>query len=164
MLYSRGISFDRCFDELNLSNPAIVQEIHREYIRAGAEMIETNTFGANRFKLADHGLESKVREINLRGVKIAREVREIAGESVYVLGSVGPIGHLVESLGKVSYDDARAAFKEQIEALLEGARMQSSSKRSPISKNCRLRSLPRAKSHTICRSSRKCPLPTMKIR
>ncbi len=120
MLYSRGISFDRCFDELNLSSPATVQEIHREYIRAGAEMIETNTFGANRFKLADHGLESKVREINLRGVRIAREVREIAGESVFVLGSVGPIGHLVESLGKVSYDDARVAFKEQIEALLEG--------------------------------------------
>lgn len=120
MLYSRGISFDRCFDELNLSNPAFVQEIHREYIRAGAEMIETNTFGANHFKLAHHGLESKVREINFRGVKIAREVREIAGEPVFVLGSVGPIGQLVESLGKISYDDARIAFKEQIEALLEG--------------------------------------------
>lgn len=120
MLYARGISFNRCFDELNLSNPALVQDIHREYIRAGAEMIETNTFGANRIKLAHHGFENKVREINLRGVKIAREVREIAGEAVFVLGSVGPIGQLVESLGKISYDDARTAFKEQIEALLEG--------------------------------------------
>lgn len=120
MIYARGISFDRCFDELNISNPALVQEIHREYIRAGAEIIETNTFGANRIKLAHHGLESQVRSINLRGVKLAREAREISGETTFVLGSVGPIGQLVESLGQVSYNDARAAFKEQIEALLEG--------------------------------------------
>jgi len=120
MLYARGISFDRCFDELNLSNPGLVQEIHREYIRAGAELIETNTFGANRIKLAHHGLESQVRDINLRGVKLAREAREVAGEEIFVLGSVGPIGQLVESLGQFSYADARAAFKEQIEALLEG--------------------------------------------
>ncbi|HEX7594287.1 MAG TPA: bifunctional homocysteine S-methyltransferase/methylenetetrahydrofolate reductase [Anaerolineae bacterium] len=120
LLYARGISFERCFDELNLSNPALVQEIHREYIHAGAEIIETNTFGANRFKLAHHGLESQVREINLRGVKIAREAREIAGEAAFVLGSVGPIGQLLEALGEVSYADARAAFQEQIEALLEG--------------------------------------------
>ncbi len=120
MLYARGVSFDRCFDELNLSNPALVQEIHREYIRAGAEIIETNTFGANRFKLAHHGFADKVREVNLRGVKLAREAREIAGEATFVLGSVGPIGQLLETLGEVSYDDARAAFKEQIEALLEG--------------------------------------------
>lgn len=120
MLYARGISFERCFDELNLSNPALVQEIHREYIHAGAEIIETNTFGANRFKLAHHGLESKVRDVNLRGVKIAREAREIAGESVFVLGSVGPIGQLLAPIGGITYDDARAAFKEQIEGLLEG--------------------------------------------
>ncbi len=119
-LYARGISFERCFDELNLSNPALVQEIHSEYIRAGAEMIETNTFGANRFKLAPHGLEKRVREINRQGVKLAREAREIAGEAVFVLGSVGPIGQLLESFGKITYADARAAFQEQVEALLEG--------------------------------------------
>jgi homocysteine S-methyltransferase len=120
LLYTRGISFERCFDELNLSNPPLVQEIHRDYVRAGAELIETNTFGANRFKLAHHGLESQVREINRRGVKIAREVREIAGEAVFVVGSVGPIGQLLAPLGQITYDQARVAFKEQIEALLEG--------------------------------------------
>ena len=120
LLYARGVSFERCFDELNLSNPALVLEIHGEYIRAGAEIIETNTFGANRFKLADHDLADKVRDINLRGVKLAREAREIAGESAFVLGSVGPIGRLLAPLGEVTYDDARAAFQAQIEALLEG--------------------------------------------
>ncbi len=120
MLYARGVSFDRCFDELNLSNPALVQEIHREYIRAGAEMIETNTFGANRFKLSRFGLDKQVRDINLRGVKTAREAREISGEPVFVLGSVGPIGQLLVPFGQITYEDAKSAFKEQIGAVLEG--------------------------------------------
>jgi homocysteine S-methyltransferase len=120
MLYARGISFDRCFDELNLSNPALVQEIHREYLRAGADIIETNTFGANRFKLAHHGLEKSVRDINRRGVKHAREAREIAGANAFIFGSVGPLGQFVAPLGLISENDAHAAFQEQIEALLEG--------------------------------------------
>ena len=76
LLYARGVPLDACFDELNMNNPALVQAIHAEYIAAGADCIETNTFGANRFKLAIHGLEARVREINLRGVKLARDVRE----------------------------------------------------------------------------------------
>lgn len=120
LLYARGISFERCFDELNLSNPGLVQEIHHAYLRAGAEIIETNTFGANRFKLAQHGLESQVREINRRGVKLAREAREIAGANAFVFGSVGPLGHFVAPLGALTEAQARAAFKEQIEGLLEG--------------------------------------------
>lgn len=120
MLYARGVSFERCFDELNLSNPTLVQEIHRDYLRAGAEAIETNTFGANRFKLANHGLERQVREINLRGVKIAREAREVAGRDAFVFGAVGPLGQFIAPLGAITETQAYLAFKEQIEALLEG--------------------------------------------
>ena len=120
MLYGRGIAFSRCFDELNLLQPALVQEIHRLYIAAGAELIETNTFGANRFRLAAHGLDAKVRDINLRGAKIAREAREVSGQPVFVAGSVGPIGRPLAPLGTASPGDAERAFREQIEALLEG--------------------------------------------
>ncbi|TAK23260.1 MAG: bifunctional homocysteine S-methyltransferase/methylenetetrahydrofolate reductase [Chloroflexota bacterium] len=119
MLYSRGVSFDRSFDELNASRPDLVEQIHREYIVAGAEIIETNTFGANRVRLAQHGLEGRVRELNNRGVRLAREAREITGESVFVAGSVGPIGQSLQPLGSLSLYDARQAFSEQIEALLE---------------------------------------------
>ena len=119
-LHARGISFDRSFDELNLTEPRLIEEIHRAYITAGSELIETNTFGANRFKLARHGLERKVREINLRAVKVAREAREIAGEPVFLAGSVGPIGQQLEPIGRISLAQAQAAFKEQIEGLLEG--------------------------------------------
>ena len=83
MLYARGVSLDACFDVLNVSQPAIVQSVHTEYIVAGADCIETNTFGANRFKLAVHGLEGQVREINRRGVRLARDVRESAGRDVF---------------------------------------------------------------------------------
>jgi homocysteine S-methyltransferase len=119
-IHARGVSFERCFDELNLSQPKIIEEIHRAYIAAGAEVIETNTFGANRIKLARHGLEERVRDINFRAVKIAREAREVSGEPVFLAGSVGPIGQQLEPVGRITLQQAEAAFKEQIEALLEG--------------------------------------------
>jgi homocysteine S-methyltransferase len=120
LLYARGVPLDACFDVLNLNNPALVQGIHAEYVAAGADCIETNTFGANRFKLAVHGLEATVREINLRGVKLARDVRETMGRDVLVLGSMGPLGKYLAPLGTLGGAEAREAFREQAEGLLEG--------------------------------------------
>jgi len=120
MLYARGVPLDACFDVFNVNEPKIVQAIHAEYIQAGADWIETNTFGANRFKLAVHGLSTRVREINLRGAKLARDVRETMGRDVFVLGSVGPLGKYLAPLGSIAPEDARAAFLEQAEGLLEG--------------------------------------------
>ena len=120
LLYARGVSMDACFDLLNLNNPRLVQSIHADYIAPGADCIETNTFGANRFKLAVHGLSDDVRGINLRGAKLARDVRESAGRDVLVLGSMGPLGKYLTPLGTVTPPEARAAFREQAEALLEG--------------------------------------------
>jgi methionine synthase I (cobalamin-dependent)/5,10-methylenetetrahydrofolate reductase len=101
----------------NMKNPDIVERIHREYIAAGAEIIETNTFSANRFRLKQYHVEDKLRELNLSGVEIARRA---AGDDVYVAGAVGPIGQLLEPIGKVKRADARMAFKEQAAVLLEG--------------------------------------------
>src|ERR1017187_5735772 len=121
VLYARGIFINRCYDELNLSDPGLILAIHEEYLQAGAEILETNTFGANRFRLARHGLTEKVAEINAAGVKIARQAVEHlkekqAGEA-YVAGAVGPLGVRLEPLGKTGLDEARAAFAEQIQAL-----------------------------------------------
>ena len=116
-LYEKGIFINTCFDELNLTNPDIVSQVHRDYVAAGADVIETNTFGANRFKLSGHGLEKKVHEINLKGAQLAKGA---AGAEVLVAGSVGPLGVQIEPLGKLSYDEACEAFKEQIRGLLEG--------------------------------------------
>jgi methionine synthase I (cobalamin-dependent)/5,10-methylenetetrahydrofolate reductase len=120
LLYACGVSADACFDVLNLNNPRVIQSIHADYIAAGADCIETNTFGANRFKLAAHGLDGQVRDINRRGAALARDVRESAGRDVFVLGSVGPLGKYLAPLGTVTADEARTAFQEQAEALLEG--------------------------------------------
>jgi homocysteine S-methyltransferase len=120
LLYTRGVSYYQCFDELNLSNPQVVQKVHQDYIKAGAEIIETNTFGANRFKLATHGFEEKVRDINLRGAKLAREAREIEGKDIFVAGSMGPIGQRVHPFGGIILKQVREAFLEQAEGLLEG--------------------------------------------
>ena len=119
-LYARGASFSRCFDELNLDSPKLVGQIHDEYIAAGSDLIETNTFGANRWRLLQHGLDQRVREINLKAVRIARDRREASGKDVYIAGSFGPIGKRVGRHGGVSIPDARGAFAEQAEALLEG--------------------------------------------
>src|ERR1700731_2198659 len=118
-LHARGVSFERSFDELNLTEPKIVEEIHRAYISAGSELIETNTFGANRIKLARHGIDKRVRDINFRAVKLAREAREISGEPVFLAGSVSSIGQPIAPVGTISAHEARAIFVEQIEALLE---------------------------------------------
>jgi methionine synthase I (cobalamin-dependent)/5,10-methylenetetrahydrofolate reductase len=121
VLSARGIFINRCYDELNLSDPGLITSIHEEYLQAGAEVLETNTFGANRFRLTRHGLAEKVAEINAAGVKLARQAVEHlkdkqAGEA-WVAGSVGPLGVRLEPLGKVGLDEARAAFSEQIAAL-----------------------------------------------
>ena len=124
MLYARGIFINRCYDELNLSQPELVREIHAEYLQAGAEVIETNTFGGNAFRLEMHGLKDKVREINLAGVRLAREcvnqIREKQASEAFVAAAIGPLGVRLEPLGKVGLDEARAAFEEQIRALVEG--------------------------------------------
>src|ERR671932_74302 len=109
LLYARGIPYERCFDELNLTQPELIQQIHQDYVAAGADVIETNTFGANRFKLARFGLEAKVRDINFRAVKIAREAREVSGLPVFLAGAVGPIGQPMAPIGTVSLEEARAA-------------------------------------------------------
>lgn len=119
-LNRKGISYEHCLDELCLSNPGLICDVHNEYIEAGADIIETNTFGANRFRLAGHGFDSRVREINIAGAKAAREAREISGRDILVAGSVGPLGKPIEPLGKITREQAREAFIEQIEALLEG--------------------------------------------
>jgi methionine synthase I (cobalamin-dependent)/5,10-methylenetetrahydrofolate reductase len=120
LLYSRGIGFEQPFDELNLSKPEMVQKVHQDYIKAGAEIIETNTFGVNRFRLGTHGLQGKVKEINLKGAKLAREAREIEGEPVFVAGSIGPLGRPLAPIGKITLDQAQETFQEQAEGLIEG--------------------------------------------
>jgi homocysteine S-methyltransferase len=116
MLYSKGVFINRCYDELNLSSPDLVKGIHLEYVKAGAEILETNTFGANRMRLAGFGIAEKLRGINEAGVRIAKEA---AGNDAFVAGSVGPLGVHIEPLGPTSFAEARAIFAEQIDILLE---------------------------------------------
>ncbi len=120
MLYARGVPLDACFDVLNANSPTLIQTIHADYLSAGADLIETNTFGANRFKLALHGLGARVHEINVRAAKLAREVRETKGREAFVLGSIGPLGKYLAPIGTVGVEEGRAAFREQAEGLLEG--------------------------------------------
>ncbi|HKG54462.1 MAG TPA: bifunctional homocysteine S-methyltransferase/methylenetetrahydrofolate reductase [Anaerolineales bacterium] len=119
MLHAHGIGFEKCFDELNLTKPSAVAEIHRAYIEAGAQLIITNTFGANRFKLAKHGLEEQVIKINKASVDLARRVVAASFQDVLVAGDVGPLGVRIAPFGRVQPEQARAAFAEQIQALAE---------------------------------------------
>ncbi len=123
VLYARGVFINRCYDELNLSDPNLILSVHEEYLQAGAEIIETNTFGANLFRLSRHGLGDRVKEINAAGVRLARQAVEHlkdrqAGQA-WVAGSVGPLGVRLEPLGKTGLDEARAAFAAQIAALAD---------------------------------------------
>ncbi len=115
--YDKGIYINRSYDELNLTSPDIVREVHQEYVKAGADIIETNTFGATRHKLQQYSLENKLRDINIAGVKLAREV---AGEDVFVAGAMGPLDLRIEPYGPTSFDEAKEMFAEQVAALLEG--------------------------------------------
>jgi methionine synthase I (cobalamin-dependent)/5,10-methylenetetrahydrofolate reductase len=117
MLYAKGVYINRCYDELNLSNPDLVREVHSEYIRAGADIIETNTFGATASKLQQYGLEANIHEINVIAARIAREA---AGDRVYVAGAIGPLGLRIEPYGPTSFEEAKDLFKQQAVALLEG--------------------------------------------
>ncbi|HEY3939405.1 MAG TPA: bifunctional homocysteine S-methyltransferase/methylenetetrahydrofolate reductase [Bryobacteraceae bacterium] len=116
MLYAKGIFINRCFDELNLSASQIVKEIHQEYVKVGAEVIETNTFGSNRIRLTAFGFVEKLKAINQAGVRLAREA---AGDRAFVAGAIGPLGAPIEPLGPLSFAEARAIFKEQADALVE---------------------------------------------
>jgi homocysteine S-methyltransferase len=124
MLYGRGIFINRCYDELNVAQPELVREVHREYLQAGAIVIETNTFGANAVRLERYGLEAKGREFNLAGIRIAREcveqMREKQASDAFVAGAIGPLGVRIGEDAKVSAAEAYAAFAEQVRALAEG--------------------------------------------
>src|SRR3954470_14973750 len=116
-LYDKGVYINRSYDELNIAAPDLVREVHQEYVSAGADIIETNTFGATRHHLSGYGIESKLREINVAAARLAREA---AGDKALVAGAIGPLGLRIEPYGPTSFEEAGAMFKEQAEALAEG--------------------------------------------
>jgi homocysteine S-methyltransferase len=109
-LYNRGIFINKCFEELNISNPTIVKQIHTDYKKAGADVLETNTFGANRYKLKTYQLFDKIYKINYEGARIARE---IAGDDLYVAGAIGPLGVRIEPLGAISNEEPANSFQNR---------------------------------------------------
>src|ERR1700682_2731505 len=118
LLYAKGIFINRCYDELNLSQPELIRGVHHDYLQAGAEIVETNTFGANSFRLARYSLADRVREINLAGAHVAREAAE--SFDAWVGASIGPLGVRIEPLGKTSFEEGRTAVREEVSALGEG--------------------------------------------
>ncbi len=124
LLYAKGVFINKCYDELNLTQPDLIRNIHQEYLNAGAEIIETNTFGGNSFRLGRHGLADRVIEVNRKGAALAREAADAfnlkKAANVLVAASVGPLGLRIEPLGKISREEARASFRDQITALVEG--------------------------------------------
>lgn len=124
LLYAKGVFINKCYDELNLTQPELIRNIHHEYLNAGADVIETNTFGGNSFRLARHGLAEQVHEVNFKGARLAREAADAfnlkKAAAVLVAGSVGPLGIRIEPLGKTAREEARSSFREQIAALVEG--------------------------------------------
>jgi len=117
MLYSKGVFINQCYDELNLRAPELIRDIHKQYVAAGAQVLETNSFGANRLKLAQYGLESQVHDLNVEAARLARGA---AGDRALVAGAVGPLGVRIEPYGPTSVDDARAIFREQMQGLVDG--------------------------------------------
>jgi len=117
MLYARGVFINRCFDALNLTEPATVTSVHQDYVRAGADVLETNTFGANRVKLRAFGLADRLHDINVQGARLARAA---AGNRAFVAGAMGPLGIRIEPWGKTGIDEAEVYFREQAQALLDG--------------------------------------------
>lgn len=117
MLYARGVFLNVCYDELSLKSPDLIRDIHREYVKAGAEILETNTFGANPVKLATHGLTGETEKINAAAARLAREA---AGERAAVVGAIGPLGIRIEPFGETSREEACAAFARQVDGLLQG--------------------------------------------
>ncbi|HEX3587039.1 MAG TPA: homocysteine S-methyltransferase family protein, partial [Candidatus Angelobacter sp.] len=124
LLYAKGVFINKCYDELNLTQPDLIRNIHQEYLNAGAEIIETNTFGGNSFRLGRYGLADKVEEVNRKGAELAREAADAfnlkKAANVLVAGSIGPLGLRIEPLGKTSREEARASFRDQITALVAG--------------------------------------------
>ncbi|HEX8197249.1 MAG TPA: bifunctional homocysteine S-methyltransferase/methylenetetrahydrofolate reductase [Pyrinomonadaceae bacterium] len=116
-LYDKGVYINRSYDELNLTAPDLVREVHGEYVRAGAEIIETNTYGATEHKLQSYGLDKSLREINIAAARLAKDA---AGERAFVAGAIGPLGLRIEPYGPTSFDEAKEMFKAQAEALLDG--------------------------------------------
>lgn len=116
-LYKKGIFINKCFDELNITNPNLVKQVHNDYLNAGADVLETNTYGANRHKLAKYQLQHQLYDLNFNGAKIAREV---VGDKALVAGAIGPLGVQIEPLGPLSKEEARDLFKEQIKPLIDG--------------------------------------------